>query len=401
VGVVLAVLVAVVASAAWVAVSREGPEVFRHEVHEVRAGPFSVHVHFSGTLAPARTVAVAAPFDGTIASLEALPGDLVTEGAVLMVLDTSDILIKLRDAEGAWLEARAKVLALRNWDTAPEMLTAKRALRAAEAAVEDAATEEAQTLQLLKAGVIPAQEYQDARRQRAATQRELDGARVALEQIRLQSASEVVQVAELREENARAIFEDLRLRAGRKALAAPLSGVVHRAVRTGERAGEDLGVGSRVAHGETLYTLSSSDAFVVTGHVDERDVNAVRVGHPVEVQAEALVGGRTGRVVRLANHAEPGAAVPKFEIMVALDPPRDGPEPLKMGMNVMASVLVYHRDAALTVPTSALLPDGTVLVPNAKGVERRTVTIGHSGPGSTEVLSGLAEGDVIGVTPPP
>ncbi len=373
------------------------------DVREVRLGPVSEHVHFSGKLMPARTVAVTAPFDGAIATLDVLPGDLVAEGAVLMVLDTTDAMIKLREAEGAWLEARAKVLAMRNWDSAAETLAARRAVSAAEAAAEDAATKEAQTRQLLDAGIVPAQEYHDARRQRAAAVRELEGARAAVDHIRRHAASEAMQIAQLREENTRAVLEDLRLRIDRKVIAAPLTGVVQRAPRAGDPGGEDLGVGSRVSLGDTLYTVSSSDAFVVLGYVDERDVNKVSVGQSVEVQADALAGARTGRVVRLASHAEADASIARFEIMVSLDPPAEGPESLKMGMTVTASAEVYRNDAALVVPISALLTEGAgdsaILVRAGEGFVRRTVTVGRTGPDSAEIVSGLAEGEVILGTP--
>lgn len=379
------------------------------DVREVRFGPVSEYVHFSGKLMPARTVAVTAPFDGAIATLDVLPGDLVAEGAVMMVLDTTDVMIKLREAEGAWLEARAKVLAMRNWDSAPETLAARRAVSAAEAAAEDAATKEAQTRQLLDAGIVPAQEYHDARRQLAAAVRELDGARAAVDHIRRHAASEAMQIARLREENTRAVLEDLRLRVDRKVIAAPLTGVAQRAVRAGDRSGEDLGVGSRVIHGDTLYNVSSSDAFVILGYVDERDVNKVSVGQAVEVQADALAGARSGRVARLASQAEADSSIARFEVMVSLDPPTEGPESLKMGMTVTASVEVYRNDAALVVPISALLTDGTdgsaVLVRVGEGFVRRPVTVGRIGPDSAEIVSGLAEGEVIvgapGASSPP
>lgn len=131
----------------------------------------------------------------------------------------------------------------------------------------------------------------------------------------------------------------------------------------------------------------------------EKDLAAIREGLPVAIRTEAYPHQRfLGKVDFIGSDVDEA----KRTVRVRATVHNDG-EKLKPGMYVTATVdvprPVNERHDVLAVPQSAIqtLEGRTVLFVEAKpgAFVRRVVETGHTFEGFTEILAGIAEGDLV------
>jgi len=159
-------------------------------------------------------------------------------------------------------------------------------------------------------------------------------------------------------------------------------------------------VGEYVSGGGTtnsaFITLTNTNAMVLHGTIGEADVAKLKLGQVANVTVDALQGQRmTGKVTSLDPVATISQGVPVYGIDIAIDIPSSS---VKAGMSGTASVILASKQGVLTVPNTTIrtvsgqrgvqvLKDGEVVDTAVQfGIANETVT---------EVVSGLAEGDVV------
>ena len=142
--------------------------------------------------------------------------------------------------------------------------------------------------------------------------------------------------------------------------------------------------------------LVSTGRFVVEASVAATDVEDVEAGQQVELTVtgvDDVVYGTVAEVGMVAESSDTGAAV--FPVTVEVTGTRDD---LYAGTAATLTIIVSQRTDVLTVDSRALTSeDGrtyATLVTD-EGTEQVEVTTGAVSGRSTEVLSGLAEGDVV------
>jgi HlyD family secretion protein len=138
--------------------------------------------------------------------------------------------------------------------------------------------------------------------------------------------------------------------------------------------------------------------------VDEIDIGRVRVGQEVTVVADAFPDfGFEGRIVRIAPEAKIEQNVTLFDVVVAVKN-RDGR--LKSGMNSGIEIIVDQQEDVLLIPATALQQSegpgkpsdhAAVLVKEGDSFVRREIGIGSTNHTQVIVLSGLEEGNVLGI----
>jgi len=156
--------------------------------------------------------------------------------------------------------------------------------------------------------------------------------------------------------------------------------------------------------GTPLATLADMNELIFKGTVDEIDVGKLREGMPARIKVGALPDAEvTGRVDKIApkSRVEEGTTLFDVEIeLLATD------AVLRAGFSANADLVVREKQDALLVPERLVhFADGqaTVEVPGAtEGAEpeTRTVEVGLSDGLSIEIVSGLAEGDLVVERPP-
>jgi multidrug efflux pump subunit AcrA (membrane-fusion protein) len=158
-------------------------------------------------------------------------------------------------------------------------------------------------------------------------------------------------------------------------------------------------VGEFVAGGNTtsaFIVLTNTQSLVLHGTIGESDVAKLKIGQVANLTVDALTGQRmTGKVIALDPVATISQGVPVYGIDIAIDVPASG---AKAGMSASASVILASKQNVLTVPNTTIRTingqRGVQVLKDGEVVDT-PVTFGLSNDTVTEVVSGLAEGDVV------
>ena len=135
--------------------------------------------------------------------------------------------------------------------------------------------------------------------------------------------------------------------------------------------------------------------------IDEVDLDQVAVGQIASLSLEAWPQvALSGELVAIAPQAQNNNAIATYDAYIALD---NNTLPILPGMTVNASLRTDQRDNVLLIANQAITVDranGTYFVTQlyADGTEaQQSVTIGLRDGQYTEIIEGLAEGDVVRV----
>jgi HlyD family secretion protein len=163
----------------------------------------------------------------------------------------------------------------------------------------------------------------------------------------------------------------------------------------------NLVTGSIASSATPAFSLIDRSTLHVDLKLSENDVAAIQIGQPVALTIDALKGWKNqGAVGYIAPSAEESNGVVTYRVRVDFN---DSDQRVKVGMTANLTITTATIDQALVVPNTALLPDGAgrvVQVPNADGTTRNIpVEIGLTDGVSTEIVSGLGEGDVVVTAP--
>jgi RND family efflux transporter MFP subunit len=312
-------------------------------------------------LAPVREVRVA-------------PGDRVKVGQLLIVLDGSDLAAHARSA------------------------------RAAAQAAEQSATAAASEQQAAEAGLVLARATHERiaglQSKRSATAQELDSVTGALRaaEARVAGAAAQAQAARLNVESARASSEASGTTESFATLTAPFDGVV---------TDKMVEPGNVATPGTPLMRVEDTRGFRLEVRVDESRIGAIAAGASVPVVLDSGSDGATttvsGTVAEISRAVDADARAFLVKITLA------DFSGLRSGMFGRARFSGKAR-RALTVPARALMQRGqmtSVFVENGAasataGVQDgRVARLRFVNVTGSEVLAGLAEGELVVVDPPP
>jgi RND family efflux transporter MFP subunit len=172
-------------------------------------------------------------------------------------------------------------------------------------------------------------------------------------------------------------------------LLAPADGIVLR--RDGE-------LGQFIAAGQPVLTLACCAPLRVSAEVDEEDIPRVIVGQKVTLRTDALPGRLfDGEVADITPKGDPVSRSYRVRIRLA-DAPAVDAGPLRTGMTMDANLIVSRRENALLVLSRALKGNAVWVLEDGR-LKQREVHKGVSGSERTEIVSGLAEGDTVVLSP--
>jgi len=297
---------------------------------------------------------------------------------------------------GDHVKAGQRIAELEAPEMAQELAQAEATRRRAESEVERARSElkraeAAQSIQKVSfdrlAAVVKvrpnlvAQQELDAANERA---QEAD-AQVAAAQSGVAAAEEQLAAAAAGKDRYGTALEYLRI-------IAPFDGVVtKRLADTGAMI--QAGTASKV-QAMPLVQLSQVSRLRLVLPVPESAVPIVREGMPVEVRVESLKRVLQGRVARFTGQLDASTRTMATEVDVD-----NRAFEIKPGMFGYATLALESRPNALAVPVQALsgrsAPVTVLVVGKDKKLEERRVTLGLETPDLVEVLSGLADDDLV------
>lgn len=333
-------------------------------------------VAVSGTLAAQDEVVLGTKVAGRLVELPVDLGSVVRRGQVLARLAPADFELRVRQADAALEQARAR-LGLRTGDATDAVDPEQTAVvRQAKARLVEATARRARAQALFKEQLLP--------------QADLDAAEAVY-----QVAESVYQDAHDEALNRHGVLAQRRseLDLARQqltdsVLVAPFSGAVR------ER---HAAAGQYVAAGQPVVTLVRTHPLRLRLAVPERVAARVRVGQAVRVIVEGDPRAYGGRVARVSPAIEESDRTLKVEAEVPND---DGA--LRAGAFVDAEIITAEDRPVVLVPAAALVSfagiEKVLVVQEGKAVETRVRTGRRAGE-QVEVLEGLEGGEPVIVSP--
>lgn len=316
----------------------------------------------AGGVVEARTTAmITSRIVAPVREVRVAPGDRVRAGNVLVVLDGRDL-----DAHAE--SARASAAA------AGETVVASAAdARAADAALVLARASHARVADLYA--------------RRSATAQELDEATAALgaAEARAGAAAARVQAATASADGAGAAHEAARTAASFAVITAPFDGVVTEKL---------VEPGNLATPGAPLVRLEDTRGFRLDVRVDASRAGHVTPGGTVPVTFDAGIDGQTTSVTATVTDVSRAVDAGAHTVLVKLALPDSATA--RSGLFGRATFNGRPR-RALTVPAEALVRRGQMT--SAFIVDNGVARLRLVNAAGTEVLAGLAEGDLVVVNP--
>ena len=377
--IVLAAIVVIIAAAALAWLGLRGPLV---TAMEARNAPLVRSLQFSARVASLSRVDVGSTVTARVVNVLVADGAMVRQGDVLVQLESSELRAALNQAQASAAQARARLAGLRSTGRT----SARAAVMQADATLRAAQAELTRNQQLVAQGFISTARLDDVKRA-------LDVARAQQTSAQAQVlantdlGTDIVQ-AQAQLDQAGAAIATAQARLAQTQVTAPANArVLTRQVEPGQI----------VQPGKALLSLALAGPIQLVAQVDERFLEQLQVGQSTSVVADAFADQRfTAQVLSIAPavDAQRGAIEVKFSIDKA-------PAAfLREDMTLSVEVETARRERALVLPLSALRSQtgstsATVFIAQNGRAQTRTVRLGLRTLDATEVLEGLAPGDVV------
>lgn len=343
----------------------------------VRRGDLNASITATGKVRAKRSAKLSLPQSGIVASIGKMEGDTVNAGDVILSLKADDANRRVKQAE---LNLQNRQLDLSRAKAAPrdediEIARANLQKATIGAAAADAAYTAAPSAQT------------DAARQ--ATRSDLDIARANFNRVvngptkeELDALQNAVTAAQLDLDAARAALAQTKL-------TAPYNSTVTEV---------DVREGELVGGYSPLAAVADLGALEIAADVDEIDVAHAQTGQPVEVRLDAFPGETfSGKLTRLFPAASTQRGTTVYGSVVEFDPHNLQVRP---GMGATMKVQTIQKSGVLLVPNRALKNVGTrkaVHIVAPGDPHDQIVETGVTDGTDTEIISGLNEGDQVGL----
>lgn len=414
----------------------------------VSTGEVTSTVSATGNLAAATAVGVNfAGTGGTVTEVFVTTGDVVKKGARLAAVDDRSAQTSLESARASLRQAQAQLSQTTQGQTAAERERDASSIESAEVQVSNAkksvdqakATRDldasqqdalvASALSAYNAASTPAAKasaqaaLEQARRTQSSTnlrnQQAVDSAKGQLASAEASLASArasarvgaqppktgTVDAAEAQVASARAQVRAAENAVDDTVLRAPVDGTVasiaagvgeSSSTSTTASSGGSSSDGSVSTTATGFVVLTSLDALQVTSRIAEADAGDVAVGQQVSVSFEAAGMRAAGTVTDIDLIETVSDNVVEYGVTVNL---YDAPAGLRLGQSADVTIVTASVSDVLTVNSSAITTaagTSTVTRLKADGAEETiTVETGVVGEASTQIVSGLKNGDVV------
>jgi HlyD family secretion protein len=334
----------------------------------------------SGHVETPNRVSLGAQITGTVVRIPVTEGQLVKAGDVLVELEAAELRAAVRQADGAVLQAQARLRQLREVQ-AP---VAEQSLRQAQVNLMNARAQQSRNEDLFQKGFIGEAALEDGRKVVDLADAQVRSMQQQLQTLR--STGSDFALAEAALIQAQASAEAARARTRYATIAAPADGIL---------ISRDVEVGDVVQPGKVLMTLSPAGRVQMVVDIDEKNLRLLSIGQKAVASADAYP---TQRFAAELVYINPGVNAQTGAVEVKLDVPSPPPV-LKQDMTVSVDIEVARHPGALLVPTGAVReaegPTPWVLQVQGGHAVRRAVRLGLRSGGAAEMLEGLHAGDLV------
>jgi RND family efflux transporter MFP subunit len=332
-------------------------------------------VTVTGTLAAYDQATVSAKVPGRVKSIAVDLGSVVRQGQIIAQLEQQDYQLRLKQAEAALAQARARVgLSPEGKDDRidPDKTGT---VRQAQAVLDETKLKLARADNLVQRGVMSKADFDAAEAEhKVALSRYQD----AVEEIRNRQALVVQRRSEL---------EIAKQQLADSSISAPFAGVVQE---------KRTSIGEYLAAGTPIVNVVRMDPLRLRAEVPERESRGVRVGLTVRVTVEGDANVYTGKIARIS----PTITEQNRVLIVEAEVQNNGQ--LRPGSYAKAEIVSDQSNAVIAVPANAIVSfagiDKVILVQDGKAVEK-PIALGRRTADWVEVLSGLTTADSVVTNP--
>jgi HlyD family secretion protein len=358
-----------------------------------RLGMVERSIRVSGTLQPARTVAVTPKVPGRIERIFVEEGEAVSQGQLLVQIEDRAARLQMEQARAAWQAAEAQYEQARRGPRSEELENARALHAQAEADLGTAQESYRRAQALFAAGTIPKAQLEEAESRLRGARTGLENAGRTLAMLEQGAGPEEQEMARYQAEALRSAYELARLQVEFTSVRAPGPGVVVKVLKDeGNLAGTETAVLMLVQDDPLELEAAVPERYYgeVAAELKRIEARLTPEGYP----GEEPVFGRVSAIEATVNPASR-----TFAVTVQVDN-RAGR--LRPGMYAEAELVLERVPDALLVPVSALLERGgqQLVFVLAPGVDPpravgRQVRTGIGGDEEVQVLSGLSLEDRI------
>ena len=333
-------------------------------------------ISLTGQTVPEAQVDIAAKYQGKVVAVQAMLGQRVEAGQVLLIQDTGDAEIAIQQNQAAYRQASSDAVTTQatfnaNYDRA------KADYLRAQAGYERYKT-------LYEAGAV-------SREQLDTNQQQLADAKAVLDALANQlnggmaASIQSSQAAAMKAQHTLSAMEKQR------------DDLVLRAPRGGIIGYRQVEAGNLVQAGQKLLSIVDNSNIYVDCQVAEQDLAAISVNMPVEVMIESLGKKMSGKVIYISPASDPATLA--FTLRIALTTPD---ESVKSGMFARSVIKALLRENVMVVPKEAVLDKNgksyVFVLQEGNTIEQVAVEVGARGDQELEIISGLQDGQRIAVS---
>jgi HlyD family secretion protein len=436
--------VALVVLTTWRSVRSEASEpTTQSQTATVDTGAVTATVSASGNVDAASETDVS--FEGTGGTVEKIyvaEGDTVKEGQALAEVDQTSARLSLQSAKAQLDAAQASYTSATEGRTSAERAQDAQTVNVAQTSVSSAQTQLTQARQSLaltkrqqdaavaraeaaltaaqdkdeaRSALVQAREGRDtavlqAQQQVTSAESQVRSAQAQLASTQAQvavnaegptddvvaSAQSQVDQAKVSVAEAQETLQQTVLRAPTAGTVASINGSVGASSSSSGSASSSSDSTSTTASTSTGFlTLSETSALEVTAYVAEADIDDVEVGQTATVTLSASDTEKTGEVTAVDTEPTVTNNVVEYGVTVRLD----DAEGVRIGATAELVVSTGEKQDVTRVSSAALTTIGQSTTATVQADDGTTstvaVTVGLVGDNQTEVLDGLAPGDVV------
>lgn len=365
------------------------------DIITVSTGHIESTLTLAGNIEPVGVVNIISPIEGKVISKSFKYGEAVEKGQEIIKIDTSKVLVSLRQARAHYIKALEGFNKIKNWKSGPEVTRAKRTIAKMRYSLEKSKRTLAETERLYEMGIIPASEKESAQEQYDNLILESKTAQEELDSILSQGSKDYREIAELEFKNAKFELEELEKQIKKANVIAEVSGIVIFPVEQsgGEGKTEMIEKGMSVSTGEILISIANLEGLSVKTMVDEVDINQIKAGQKVTVTGDAFASTPlNGKITYVSSQAKSASgSIPLFDITVTInDITPEIMRSIRLGMSAKLAISTYERSDAILLPFNAVRTVGDQSFVNKLDPETHQ-------PRETPIKTGIITGDQIEV----
>lgn len=374
--------------------NKKNEAIFPKESAKVRRDSIFLEVSATGAIKPqvGAEVKVGARISGKVEKLFVTQGDRVKAGQLIAIIEHEDLKDAVDRAYANYQDALANLEKIKK--VYPSKIEAqKKRIESIKTELEQIERELKRYEALYKDGLISLTDLERMQRDYRVKLAELESEKSNLSALVSEYEKELERAKAQIQANKNA-WEEAKVRLGYAFVYAPISGVVSEVTT---QQGETVVAG---LNAPTFITVIDLSKLQVECYVDETDIGKIKEGQEatftVDSYPEKIFKARVRTIY-------PGAIIKNNVVFydVVLDILDPYENILRPEMTAHVTIIAGKKENVLVVPSRAVKidPQGNyyVMVRKNNIWEKRIIKIGWESQGKTEIISGLKEGEEIGL----